>query len=146
LVEDIHYPKESLPNPMDVVWCRYPYAERPGVPGTTPHPCLVFGTNKYSNGYAVLVAFGTSSFTSKQAETDLNFAVSNMTEMHTAGLFKVTMFDLGRFKRLPWSPKFFEILNPKYSTPKIGCISTRGQDVLKMILRERDRRGLPTPK
>lgn len=138
------HPPNTLPDPMDVVWCRFPYDEKPGRPGREPHPGLVFETNEYREGqYAVKVAFGTSNV---QRPNGPHFVVSNFNAMRIAGLNKVTCFDLGRSKWLVWTTDWFESPDPaKYATPVIGSIGQDGQAALGVILRRRRDAGLPVP-
>ena len=148
MVDEVVYPFETLPDPMDVVWSFFPYDEQRGVPATDPHPALVFETYEFRAGqYAVKVAYGTSS-TQARKEPGPHFKVSNYNALMFAGLNRETTFDLSRFKWLPWTSRWFASPDPaKYGTPVIGCIRSdgQGQSVLKEILRERQRLGLPVP-
>lgn len=129
---------------MDVVWCRFPYENQSGK-CESPHPALVFATNEYKpDKFSIQVVYGTSNLS--RAPKNENFVVSKTSEMDYAGLYKVTLFDLGRAKWLVWGPQFF--FSPdenKYSTPVIGCIRPQGQQILKIILAERRAKGLKCP-
>ena len=129
---------------MDVVWCLFPFEERPGVPGPDPHPGLVFETREFRPGeYSVQVVYGTSN---TKRPGSPHFMVSNFAAMKMAGLNKVTIFDLGRSRWLPWTDGFFRSPDPrKYPTPKIGCIQSEGQAALASVLRRRRDLGLPNP-
>jgi len=129
---------------MDVVWCRFPYDGQAGR-SEIPHPCLVFQVNEYKpDKFAVKVVYGTSNLT--RVPKGENFVNYNHTELDYAGLYKVTLFDLGRSKWLTWGPQFFTSPDQnKYPTPVIGCVRTQGQDVLRVILEERRAKGLPCP-
>ncbi len=129
---------------MDVVWCLFPFEEKPGVPGPEPHPGLIFETREFRPGeYAVKVVYGTSN---TRRPGSPHFIVSNFNAMKYAGLNCVTIFDLGRSKWLPWTDGFFRSPDlAKYPTPKIGCIKEDGQGALAAVLAERAARGLPNP-
>ncbi len=146
MVDEIVYPIETLPDPMDVVWSFFPYDEQRGVPATVPHPALVFETRELDDGrLAVRVAYGTSS-TKPRKNPGPHFKVENYNALMFAGLDRVTTFDLGRFKWLLWTSRWFASPDPtKYATPIIGCIHGDGQDVLREALRERRDLGLPVP-
>ena len=148
MIDEIVYPFETLPDPMDVVWSFFPYDERRGLPATEPHPAIVFETYQFADGhYAVKVAYGTSSSRPRTNEGP-HFVVSNFNALQFAGLNRATTFDLGRSKFLPWTSRWFASPDPtKYATPRIGCIRADGggQDVLREILRKRKSKGLPVP-
>lgn len=130
---------------MDVVWCFFPYDEARGVPAIKPHPGLVFETNEFRQGeFAVKVAFGTSNVT--RAARAQHFVISNYTALQFAGLNKETFFDLGRYKRLPWTSTFFRSPDPaKYSTPVIGQVLGEGQTNLRYVIEQRRAAGLAVP-
>jgi hypothetical protein len=130
---------------MDVVWCHFPYVEKPGVPAPAGHPCLVLETNEYQPGlYSVRVVYGTSQV--HKFDRGLNLFVSNHAAQTQAGLSRETVFDLGRYLRLPWDDAFFKSPDPRrWNTPVIGNLQPLGQEVLRHTLRERRRRGLPVP-
>lgn len=139
------YPASTLPEPMDVVWCRFPYDETPGKPGDIAHPALVFEVMEYREGkYAVRVAFGTSNM--DRGDKAMNFQVSNFAAQRAAGLAKETFFDLGRVKTLVWTDRWFESPDPKrWSTPVIGQIGADGQEYLRAVLERRKGAGLTVP-
>lgn len=144
MVEETFYPATTLPAPLSVVWGRFPYVERPGLPGVDYHPCLVLDWAQHrENRFNVLVVFGTSKRTVDPA---YNFRVSKYIAMKAAGLNKETFFDLGRFARLEWSNKWFNSpdLN-RWPTPVIGRIVEEGAHVLRYQLQQRVALGLPVP-
>lgn len=147
MVDEIVYPPDSLPDPMDVVWCFFPYHEKRGVPATKPHPALVFETSEFLDGrFAVRVAFGTSA-KKPRFDDGTHFKVSNYNALHLAGLNRVTTFDLGRVKYLPWTSRWFASPDPsKYASPKIGSIEADGQAILRAILKIREAKGLSVPR
>lgn len=137
-------PKSTVPRPLDIVWGRFPYAERPGLPGPVCHPCLVLQTNEFRPGcWSVLVVFGTSN--TEREDRHLNLTVSNVSAQIKCGLNKDTLFCLGRYKRLPWSEKWFSPPDSRWATPKIGRLPPPGPDILRETLRLRERLGLPVP-
>jgi hypothetical protein len=127
------------------VWGRFPYDEAPGKPALDCHPCLVLGWNEFQpSRFSVLIVFGTSN--TKRVDAAYNFQVSKWTAMREAGLNKVTLFDLGRWKWLQWHKDWFETPDPKrWSTPVIGRIGADGAAVLRYQLELRAQNGMPTP-
>jgi hypothetical protein len=119
--------------------------EKPGVPAEDFHPCLVLEWNEFKPGkFAVLVVFGTSKI--RPVDRGRNFIISKYETLMKAGLYRETMFDLGRSKRLPWSDRWFFTPDPKrWTTPVIGHIGDRGRTVLGYMLQQRLAAGLPTP-
>lgn len=114
----------ELPNPGDIVWCRFPQRPR-DIPGPKPRPSLVISITEYEDGHSVMVAYGTS-----QKVDQLNageFAIrkaENKAAYELAGLSYDTKFDLRNMVELPWSDVFFAVpLNPLYGqTPKLGSL------------------------
>jgi hypothetical protein len=130
---------------MDVVWCRFPYDEKPGVPGVTPHPGLVFAVNEYKPGlFSVRVAYGTSNLKTESRPHDLR--IGNFRAMQHAGLYQATRFDLDRLKWLMWDDAWFVSPDPdKYPTPKIGSLLSDSADRLRRCIARRQKLGLPVP-
>jgi hypothetical protein len=145
MVDEVVYPVETLPDPMDVVWSYFPYDETRGVPAIEPHPALVFQVNEYRPGlYSVKVVYGTSNV--GRGDRSQHLVISNYNELMFAGLHKETFFDLGRFKWLPWTSKWFRSPDEaKYSTPVIGHLSDKGQGILRYILQQRQLAKLAVP-
>lgn len=49
-----------MPQPFDVLWCRFPTRERPSEPGPKARPCLVVAVGEKGDGLVVAAAYGTS--------------------------------------------------------------------------------------
>lgn len=138
-------PKEALPQPLDIVWARFPYSDNPGVPAQDPHPALVFSTFEYAPGlFSVQVAYGTSKL--KTDTRPFDFRVQNFRVMQYAGLHQATRFDLDRVKFLMWDDAWFFSPDPeKYDTPVIGHLLDEAADRLRNILRVRADHGYKVP-
>lgn len=103
---------DSLPEPGDIVWCKWPIRERPGQPGPWVRPTLVresdirddpetgerFGT--------LLVCYGTEYGNKVHG---LSFSIATMERARAVGLHKPTTFGLsgGNAKRFIWGEQFF---------------------------------------
>jgi len=138
-------PAETLPEPLDIVWCRFPYDDKPGEPGEVAHPALVFSTFEYQPGlYSVQVAFGTS--TLKTERRPFDFRIQNFRHMQYAGLCKATRFDLDRIKFLMWDSDWFQSPDPeKFSTPVLGRLLDEPAERLRNLLRVRADNGMKVP-
>jgi hypothetical protein len=128
-----------------VVWSKFPYDQRPGLPAVDPHPALVFAASEYkADHWAVQVAYGTSNLKTDSRAYD--FRIQNFRAMQYAGLNQATRFDLDQIKWLMWDDDWFASPNPKiYETPVIGCLLEDQQDRLRRLLRRREAKGLPLP-
>ena len=115
------------------------------MPGEDYHPCLVLEWGEFRpNEFAVLVLFGTSKIDPR--DRNRHFIISKYESIIKAGLNRETMFDLGRWKRLQWSERWFMTPDPKrWSTPVIGHLSGPGGLILRYMLQQRAAAGLPTP-
>lgn len=139
------YPVKTLPKAADVVWTRFPWDESRNEPGP-PHPCLVFHTAVHpKTGIGgVKVAFGTSNI--ERGERGRNFIISNVVGLNTAGLRRETLFDLGRWRWLLWTDRWFFSPDPKrWSTPVIGCLDGERLQRLRTIVSIRQQWGLDCP-
>lgn len=141
---EFFYPASTVPNALDIVWGRFYYSERPGVPGPMCHPCLVLSvTQNRPSEFAVNVVYGTSQI--EKYERSQHFVISNATKLKVAGLNKETLFNLGRSAYLPWSDRWFEPIDERYPTPVMGHIDSDGAKILAMMLNLRKQHGLPVP-
>lgn len=138
-------PADKLPEPLDVVWSRFPYDDKPGEPGEVAHPALVFATFEFRPGeFSVQVAYGTSKL--KTDRRPFDFRIQNFRDMQFAGLAQATRFDLDKIKFLPWDDAWFENPAPwKYDSPVIGRVLDGPAERLKNILRVRADNGMPVP-
>lgn len=137
--------RETLPKALDIVWSRFPYEERPGMPADKPHPALVFAVFERTGGlFSVQVAYGTSNL--KTDTRPFDFRIQNYRAMHYAGLHQATRFDLDRIKWLPWDSDWFQSPNAeKYPTPVIGHLIEDPIARLKNLLRVRADNDMPVP-
>lgn len=132
-----------LPAPGDVVWCRFPYDERPNHPAPSGHPALVFQVVQQNSGtFSVQVAFGTSNIT--RAPHHLNLVIHNMRSLDHAGLQRATLFDLGRVRFLPWTSDWFHAIG-RNKTPIMGGLDIETLGRLRQILAARQNQGLAVP-
>lgn len=91
---------------MDIVWCRFPEREAPGVPGPKSRPALVraVALNDEETKGVVNVTFGTGRLKANRA---LDLQIQNFRSIEECGLEKATRFDLDRTIWLPWTVEFF---------------------------------------
>ncbi len=143
--EDDFYPASTLPAPLSIVWGRFPYVDADGAHRADHNPCLVLGWNEFRPGkFSVLVVFGTS----KPGVVDewCNFGIYNASQMLLAGLNKVTLFDLGKWKWIQWHAAWFKTPDTdRWPTPVIGHVGHDGAAVLRYQLDLRAQHSLPTP-
>ena len=100
----------DLPKVNDIVWCRFPERERPGIPADPPHPVLVRELEIYAPlGRAIVhVTYGTTKL-KKLTREFIDLIVDKPAEMSALGLKKPTLFDLAESNRAPliWCYEFF---------------------------------------
>lgn len=102
---------ETLPEPGDIVWCKFPYTR--GKPGPVARPTLVRANAVYENPEtgtlygSVEVSYGTGEFTEEQEKIDL--VIKNWDAVKRCGLHKPTRFSLdpANRKNLIWCEEFF---------------------------------------
>lgn len=138
-------PADTLPAPLDIVWSRFPYDNKPGEPGEVAHPALVFATFEYKPGlFSVQVAYGTSKL--KTDRRPFDFRIQNFRHMQYAGLSQATRFDLDRIRYLMWDSDWFESPDlTKYETPVIGHLQEEPAARLRNLLRVRADNGMKVP-
>jgi hypothetical protein len=126
-------PVSTLPAPLDVVWCRFPVDLDLGNPGPKQRPGLVAKTALDADGCpTVLVVYGTSNL--KHATRKFDMFVENFRDMHEAGLYQATRFDMDRHLWLPWAEEFFQPPSAQYANPAIGHLSENSQELLRIVL------------
>lgn len=120
-----------LPAPGDILWCKFPHHNYPGVPAYKCRPVLVkrVSTQKHT----VEVAYGTSQKTDNLYPgefavdpSDVGFAIS--------GLDVRTKFDISRTVVLPFDDEWFAtapILNLLNPVPKMGSLHISYSTVLR---------------
>lgn len=111
-----------LPACGDIVWAKFPQAERPGVPGLKSRPALILFISPTDN--AVIVAYGTSQRTEKLFRGefvldphDPGFSLS--------GLSVRTKFDVSRTVQLPFNSEWFDPAHGVHINsplPKMGTL------------------------
>lgn len=98
----------TLPRPLDIVWCRFPIDELPKKPGPKPRPGLVRGLGLHKDGRRALVEVSYGSSKKAPADFPHDLHICNTSEMNEAGLPQATCFVLDRCLWLPWASEFFE--------------------------------------
>jgi hypothetical protein len=97
----------TLPQVLDIVWCRFPYDFDNLQPGQKARPVLVrqrlidIGTRRG----ALQVAYGTRNLKPEQRVLDLILMESRT--LDDLGLKEATRFDLDHMVTLPWCREFF---------------------------------------
>jgi hypothetical protein len=119
------HPLAQLPTINDVIWCRIPNRQTPGIPCDPPHPCIVRDIERYDpKGEAIVhVTRGTTNF--KKATREFkDLIVESPGELAICGLPEPTRFDLDDAQnKIPcdWDDEFFP--NPKpVGRLNIDCI------------------------
>lgn len=123
------FPVATHPKALDIVWCKFPYAEQAGKPGPKSRPGLVRSVqlrNKQTEVW-VEIAYGTTKYDHRQRPMDLH--IQNSLEIDRCGLQRATCFILDRIALLPWGPLFFGPRDDGVG-PVIGSLS----DMAKMQL------------
>jgi PemK-like, MazF-like toxin of type II toxin-antitoxin system len=123
----------DLPEPGDIVWCRFPQRPR-DVPGPKPRPALVVIITEHADGAIITVAYGTSQKTDRLASGEFAIRKSeNKAAYEIAGLSYDTKFDLRNRAELPWNDTFFAVPpNPAHGqTPKLGSLHIGMERALK---------------
>jgi len=117
-----YYTTLTLPNALDIVWCKFPDHLRPGHPGPKPRPALVrsIGLSKDHSRAELEVTYGTSNTKSDSRLLDL--IIGNANELALMGLPQATRFDLDLTLWLPWCSEFF-VPRPGQPTPVIGHLT-----------------------
>ncbi len=136
-----YYPTSTLPAALDIVWCHFPVDLDLGNPGPKPRPGLVAETGiSEDDNPEVHVIYGTSKL--KHDTRPLDFYVENYHDMHDAGLYQATRFDMDRHLWLPWAKEFFVPPSTKYYNPAIGHLSDNSCELLGVVLGLRRKVGL----
>lgn len=134
------FPLTTLPAPLDIVWCRFPFVEAPDSPAKS-RPALVRKTLlDDADQPFVEVAYGTSKLRSR--ERPLDFTVQNFNDLYEAGLAQATRFSLDRCVILPWAGEWFHPATDRFASPVMGHLSQRSQDFLCLLIEKRRAAGL----
>jgi hypothetical protein len=140
------YPLVTIPKPLDIVWCRFPQAEKPKVPGPKSRPGLVrsLALNKNQTKAVIEVTYGTSKLKGLDRRLDLH--IQNLSCIEACGLERATRFDLDRTIWMPWAEEYFAP-PPGYSRTIIGSLDPNSMmqlealKVARRAMRSRPRRS-----
>lgn len=114
---------EPLPEPGDIVYCRFP--QTLGNPGPKPRPALVIGLIKFPDGSpGVRVAYGTSQKVNSLKSGEFAMTSADGAAYELAGLSHSTKFDLRNTHDLPYTEEWFRVPPaPAHGqTPKLGSL------------------------
>ncbi len=102
-----YYSIQSIPAPLNIVWCHFPEAHDQRNPGPKPRPALVraIRLNGEHTRAEIEVTYGTSK--TKSFERPLDLIIANAAELNAMGLPQATRFDLDRTIWLPWAEEWF---------------------------------------
>ncbi|MGD9913864.1 MAG: hypothetical protein AB7S80_07270 [Rhizobiaceae bacterium] len=137
---------EELPEPGDLVWCKFPLRETPGAPGPIARPTLVRATAILENPEtgnlygAVEVSYGTGTFVAAECPDDL--LITSREAYQRMGLHKPTRIalDPANRKNLIWCEEYFV---PQNYVRDSGVIAGRlGPDEIEQMRECLKRRGL----
>jgi hypothetical protein len=104
-----YYDVSTLPNPGDIVWCKWPYKEHRGRPGKVVRPALVREVleNETKDGErfgSLIVSYSTGNLTTSSDD----LIVSDWERVRAFGLHKPTRFSLDPAdrKHLLWCEEY----------------------------------------
>lgn len=137
---------DKLPDPGDIVWCKFPYGKQNG-PGPVARPTLVRNAYVRENPEtgtlygSVEVSYGTGN-TNSHADVDL--ILKDWPVIKQCGLHKPTRFalDLGHKKHLFWCEEYF--VPPDYLRDANVQIGRLGPDQIEQMRNCLIKRGLIT--
>jgi hypothetical protein len=113
---------KTAPDPLDVVWCRWPAR---AAPGFKDRPALVNRILEDPNSpghFAIEVCYGTSQI---KAVRDVgSFVIQSYEDLVAIGLYKVTRFELLTTQLLPWAEEMFPAA-PGRKGPIMGHFTNR---------------------
>lgn len=129
-----------MPEPGDIVWCKFPLRERPGHPGPWVRTTLVTESvihedNRTGRRFGSLwVSYGTDL---RKVRDKRHFAVSTMAHARQIGLHKPTAFCFtgGNMKHLVWCAEYF--IPPDYLHCRaiiMGRLSDEDREEVRKIL------------
>lgn len=105
------YSIDTLPEPGEIAWCRFPLRERPGQPGPVARPTLVLQTKVHQHDTGALfgsvwVSYGTDL---DKVKGRPHLPIEPMWRARQMGLHKPTgfCFDNASVKNLLWCPDYF---------------------------------------
>lgn len=112
-----------LPEPGDLVWCRFPNEGFPG-PGPKPRPSLVIDVGRLRGEPAVEVIYGTSQKLDRLYPGEFAITPEDGGAFDLSGLSYPTKFNAGRSVYLPCNDEWFAVAPgaPFGQTPKLGVL------------------------
>ena len=119
----MHASALPLPDPGDIVYCRFP--ESMGKPGPKPRPALVTGLATFEDGTAAVeVAYGTSRNTDDLRSGEFLVSHQDGEAYRLAGLSHATKFNFHRRVVVPYTDEWFRVPPaPAFGqTPKLGVL------------------------
>ncbi len=139
---------DDLPEPGELVWCKFPVRENPGNPGPVVRPTLVRQSSIHEDRKtgvqfgAVMVSYGTGNF--DESHEGLDLIIKDWTRVKAVGLHKPTRFALdgGNTKNLIWCEEYF--VPPDYTAGRgihVGRLNTEEFEEAKACLERRKVRG-----
>jgi hypothetical protein len=113
----------SLPQPGDIVWCRFPHRGL-SVPGPKPRPALVVDIGRLRDEPAVEVIYGTSRKLDRLYPGEFSITQEDGDAFAASGLSYPTKFDIARSVFLPYNDEWFSVPTraPYGQTPKLGVL------------------------
>ena len=113
----------ALPEPGDIVYCRFPERGLPG-PAPKPRPALVLAIGELDGNPHVAVAYGTSRNTDRLHSGEFLISPADDEAYTLSGLSVTTKFDLRSVKELPYNEQWFRVppSAPHGQTPKLGVL------------------------
>jgi hypothetical protein len=124
------YDADTLPSRFDIIYCRFPYEEAPGLPGPKPRPGLVYdGLINPADGLPyVFVHYGTSQNFDRL--NPFQFVIGNSADIVRSGLTFMTRFDLRKPEPIPWAEEFV-CMREGASSLILGRLPPRQIDALR---------------
>jgi hypothetical protein len=116
-------PFAPLPEPGDIVYCRFP--ETLGTPRPKPRPALVIGLVDFADGSrGVRVAYGTSQKVTGLKSGEFAITPADVAAYELAGLSYPTKFDLRSTQDLAYTDEWFRVSPTRAygATPKLGSL------------------------
>ncbi len=109
---------QSLPLPLDIIWCNFPFQENPESPGPKSRPGLVRQTMAKDGRPYVEVCYGTSKYKKYPA---CSLIIANLTDLVEIGLPQATVFNLEKTAIIPWSKEWVGHLDGR--GPSLGKLN-----------------------
>lgn len=144
------YDIKSLPDPGDIVWCKWPQRENRGQPGPTVRPTLIREARVNEDpdtGHqfgSLIVSYGTGEF-EPHVHEEIDLVISDMAEARNLGLHKPTRFSLAPNdkKHLFWCEEYF--VSQGYQRAQNVVIGRLGPKQVERMRACLVRRGLLPP-